>query len=227
MGERGISGMKIKAVTAWLAISVPIFSAAAQNKAPAPTPPMMRTTIHNDDYPKDAIGENADGVSQVEVDLDSRGHMVRCRTSGRSGSPPLDVATCQLLKREATFVPALDADGVAVPSEVPIDFIWRIPGHPYPNRRPVDALVTVKRLPLGVRNPIVRVAQIQRADGSFESCSVIGSSRFADVDAVACSTANSAQLPPLIEHGQPVRGLRIQQIAFVPATLATVAGSPK
>lgn len=207
-----------------LAIMAPGFPAAAQNKLP--TAPRMTTTIHNDDYPWDAISQNSDGVSQVEVDLDSKGRMVRCKTSGKSGSPVLDVATCQLIKKQASFAAALDSDGVAIPSEVPIDFVWWIPGHPYPTRRPVDALVTVKRLPLGLRNRIVRVLQLQRADGSFESCSAIVSSGSAALDAVACSTANSAQYPPLTEHGQPVRGLRIRQIAFEAATLGPAPVAP-
>lgn len=84
--------------------------------------------VTDDDYPRDALNGNMQGLVAFALDVDAGGLVAHCTILRSSGWPVLDDSTCALLKRRGRFYPALDAASVAVPGQFKGSFEWRQPG---------------------------------------------------------------------------------------------------
>ncbi len=67
------------------------------------------------------------GDTSTILTIDPSGQVSQCRIAHASGSPELDTAACETLRRRARFEPALDAQGQAVESFYFLRVRWRYP----------------------------------------------------------------------------------------------------
>jgi TonB family protein len=64
-----------------------------------------------DDYPDDLLDKGIQGSVGVLMNVDERGQLINCRAVETSGTPVLDEATCNVLRKRARFRPAISRDG--------------------------------------------------------------------------------------------------------------------
>ena len=80
-----------------------------------------------DDYPVAALQKELQGAVAIELRIDTGGRATDCAVVQSSGVSILDETTCRLARARATFYPARDPDGVAIPSVWHRRVIWRLP----------------------------------------------------------------------------------------------------
>ena len=78
--------------------------------APRPRLP-AQSYFSPDDYPAAAIGTGAKGRVSVMLGLNVQGRITSCNVLRSSGSSAVDMATCNILHRRASFTPAMDSNG--------------------------------------------------------------------------------------------------------------------
>jgi TonB family protein len=71
----------------------------------------VRNLFSADDYPAEAFLRSQGGKSQFLLLIDETGKVAGCDVIVASGVPALDAMGCQVIRRRATFKPALGADG--------------------------------------------------------------------------------------------------------------------
>lgn len=170
------------------------------------------------DYPADAIFERKQGVSVVEVTVDPTGHAVRCRVPVGSGSVSLDKAACAAVAGRGLWQPTIDQSGGPIFAIYRQRVTWMLPG-PRPKSPGVqpDMQIEVAKLPVSAADATVVIRQIQRADGSQESCDVVQPSPSRALNSVACTVGAqlTANAPIDDAASQLVRGARWHLIEFV------------
>lgn len=77
-------------------------------------------------YPPEALRNNEQGVSVLRIEADVAGHPDICTVSRSSGSPRLDEAACQLVERQVTYPPQVDAVGMPTRSSHEQRVRWKI-----------------------------------------------------------------------------------------------------
>lgn len=78
-------------------------------------------------YPVQALREEAEGNSVVEILVDREGGIEECIVLRSAGHAALDHAACTLFTRTARFEPARSQDGEAVLGVYRQVVVWRIP----------------------------------------------------------------------------------------------------
>ena len=86
-----------------------------------------------DDYPREALDQGEQGSVRVMIHVDSAGAVSSCEIALSSGFPALDTKTCEVIAQRAKFMPARDAQGRAVASELPQTVVWRLQETGMPN----------------------------------------------------------------------------------------------
>ncbi len=88
-----------------------ILAAAVQAPVAVPSGPgpqarrPAQTYFSPDDYPAAARGSGAHGIVRFMLTTDATGRVVACTITQSSGSPVLDRATCDIMRRRARFSP--------------------------------------------------------------------------------------------------------------------------
>ena len=93
---------------------VVLLAAATDPRFPPSTIGEPAQWITSDDYPAEALRENATGITTVELQIGSDGEPTGCSITTSSGSAALDAAACDALMRRAHFRPARDRRGSLV-----------------------------------------------------------------------------------------------------------------
>lgn len=113
----------------------PVFVAPA---APAPPPPKFTpkaavpkgnpgSWATSNDYPSRALREEREGVTGFRVTVGADGKVADCSITSSSGSPDLDQATCDNVRRRARFQPATDGEGNPTSGSYSNRIRWVIP----------------------------------------------------------------------------------------------------
>lgn len=89
-------------------------------RPPKPLQP-IQSLVSPDDYPAGATGR---GTVAINLLVTKQGTAALCEITQSGGSPQLDSATCQLLKRRARFTPALDRNGNPSLGRVAVQVDW-------------------------------------------------------------------------------------------------------
>jgi TonB family protein len=90
--------------------------------------PSGRWAVSVDDYPAEALRDNAQGTTRFEVAVDADGKATACTIIKSSGHLSLDQQTCAVLMSRARFKPARDEAGNPVAGTWRRRVIW-IPGN--------------------------------------------------------------------------------------------------
>ena len=92
------------------------------------TPPQPRAPAQSyfspDDYPTAAIATGAQGRVTVMLGLNVQGRITSCNVLRSSGSSAVDMATCNILHRRASFTPAMDSNGNPVDGYISETVEW-------------------------------------------------------------------------------------------------------
>ena len=67
--------------------------------------------VTTNDYPSRALREEREGTTGFRLTIGPDGRVTSCDVTSSSGSPDLDAATCDNLRRRARFTPATDGEG--------------------------------------------------------------------------------------------------------------------
>ncbi|MEI6640564.1 MAG: energy transducer TonB [Novosphingobium sp.] len=107
---------------------------------PPPSPPPPRFTpkaatpkgnpgnwATSNDYPSRALREEREGSSGFRVSVGADGKVTSCEITRSSGSPDLDQATCDNVRRRARFTPATDGEGNPTTGSYASTIRWVIP----------------------------------------------------------------------------------------------------
>jgi protein TonB len=96
--------------TVYLASHLPPDMVAELQQVVRPPKPLqpIQGLVSPDDYPAGATGR---GTVAINLLITKQGIAGVCEITQSGGSPQLDSATCQLLKRRARFTPAVDRNG--------------------------------------------------------------------------------------------------------------------
>ncbi len=100
-------------------------SAAAGVKSPAV---QAEGYISDNDYPREAIRNYAEGTVVVQFTISTNGRVPVCEIAQSSGSDLLDETSCALIKERFKYVPARGIDGKAVSETRTQRITWRLPG---------------------------------------------------------------------------------------------------
>lgn len=115
----------------------PVFVTAAP-PPPAPPPPKFQPKAAQpkgqpgnwattNDYPSRALREEREGSSGFRVSVGTDGKVTDCQITRSSGSPDLDQATCDNVRRRARFTPATDGEGNPTTGSYASTIRWVIP----------------------------------------------------------------------------------------------------
>lgn len=97
-----------------------------QKKIAAPPVGDIRSIFTSDDYPDEAMAHNQEGKAQFQLFIDEKGKVAACYVLEPSGIPALDGLGCQVIRKRATFKPAIDTAGKPIRSAyVPPPVQWR------------------------------------------------------------------------------------------------------
>ena len=108
---------------------------AVEADPPRPTPsfapkrPSPRTGnwISNNDYPRRALIDGAEGSVSYRLVVGTSGRVASCELTRPTGNRALDDATCRLLTSRAQFEPATDETGAKVMGTYTGSVRWEIP----------------------------------------------------------------------------------------------------
>ena len=114
----------------------PVYVAPAA--PPAPPPPRFTpkqpspksnpgSWATSNDYPSRALREEREGVTGFRVSVGPDGKVSDCSVTSSSGSPDLDQATCDNVRRRARFQPATDGEGNPTTGSYSNRIRWVIP----------------------------------------------------------------------------------------------------
>ena len=81
----------------------------------------------SNDYPSRALREEREGVTGFRVTVGPDGKVADCSVTSSSGSPDLDQATCDNVRRRARFQPATDGEGNPTSGSYSNRIRWVIP----------------------------------------------------------------------------------------------------
>lgn len=84
--------------------------------------------ISDNDYPREAIHNYAEGTVVVQFTISTNGRVPVCEIAQSSGSDLLDETSCALIKDRFKYVPARGIDGKAVSETRTQRITWRLPG---------------------------------------------------------------------------------------------------
>lgn len=115
---------------------VPIIAPPAP--AIAPPPPRVQPKqaaprgrpgdwVTTNDYPSRALREEREGTTGFRLTVGPDGRVTNCEVTSSSGSPDLDQATCDNLRRRARFTPATDGEGQPTTGSYSSRTRWVIP----------------------------------------------------------------------------------------------------
>ena len=100
----------------------PKFTAKAAS--PKGNPGNWATT---NDYPSRALREEREGTTGFRLTVGPDGRVADCSVTRSSGSPDLDQATCDNVRRRARFNPAMDGNGQPTTGSYASSVRWVIP----------------------------------------------------------------------------------------------------
>lgn len=83
--------------------------------------------VTTNDYPSRALREEREGTTGFRLTVDAGGRVTNCEITSSSGSPDLDQATCDNLRRRARFNPATDGEGQPTSGSYSSRTRWVIP----------------------------------------------------------------------------------------------------
>ena len=204
------SGMMIMATFILLA------EASAFQSGPKPLGNYLYWIIP-DDYPLDAFNAGKEGTVEIEISVDEQGHAARCRIVRSSGTASLDQTACAAVARRGSWEPTRDEAGQSIFAIYRRRIVWALPGSNTKPKLPMfDMEIDVAKLPIPRDQASVTVRQIQRADGSEESCTVVSPSPSDALNRIACRVAAPlTKLDPIANaNGDLVRGARWRRIQF-------------
>ncbi|WP_068073362.1 energy transducer TonB [Novosphingobium lentum] len=81
----------------------------------------------SNDYPSRALREERAGTTGFHVTVGTDGKVADCSITRSSGSPDLDQATCDNIRRRARFTPATDGEGNPTTGSYSSSVRWVIP----------------------------------------------------------------------------------------------------
>lgn len=159
-------------------------AALALQTAPAPAPPppsraslaskvvplnSPQTWVTNDDYPAEAWRDGLQGMVSFSLEIDTQGMVSTCEITASSGSPVLDIATCNLLTARARFRPATDETGKPIYARWPSRFSWKLPA---PVITPLKSWVQVVHFELDAADGIAKCEErrLGTVPESFKAC---------------------------------------------------------
>lgn len=111
----------------------PVFVAPAAPPPPRFTPKAAQPRgrpgdwVTTNDYPSRALREEREGTTGFRLSVGPDGKVTDCQVTSSSGSPDLDAATCDNLRRRARFTPGTDGDGNPTASSYSSRTRWVIP----------------------------------------------------------------------------------------------------
>jgi protein TonB len=116
----------------------PVFVTTAPPPPPPPPPPKFQPKgatpkgspanwATSNDYPSRALREEREGVTGFRVTVGTDGKVADCQITRSSGSPDLDQATCDNVRRRARFTPATDGEGSPTTGAYASSIRWVIP----------------------------------------------------------------------------------------------------
>ena len=83
--------------------------------------------VTTNDYPSRALREEREGTTGFRLTVGPDGRVTNCEITSSSGSPDLDAATCDNLRRRARFTPGTDGEGQPTTSSYSSRTRWVIP----------------------------------------------------------------------------------------------------
>ena len=83
--------------------------------------------ITNDDYPRPALVDGAEGSAGYRLVIGTNGRVSSCEVARSAGHRALDAATCRLITSRARFEPATDDTGAKVVGTYTGSVTWEIP----------------------------------------------------------------------------------------------------
>jgi periplasmic protein TonB len=83
--------------------------------------------ISNDDYPRRALVDEAEGSAQYRLVIGTNGRVSTCELTRTTGNRALDDATCRLITSRARFESATDESGAKVMGTYTGSVRWEIP----------------------------------------------------------------------------------------------------
>lgn len=83
--------------------------------------------VTNADYPARALREERSGTTGFRLTIGTDGRVQDCQITSSSGSPDLDQAACDNLRRRARFKPAIGGDGQPMTDTYSNRVRWQIP----------------------------------------------------------------------------------------------------
>lgn len=83
--------------------------------------------VSNADYPARALREERSGTTGFRLTIGTDGRVQDCQITSSSGSPDLDQAACDNLRRRARFKPAIGGDGQPMTDTYSNRVRWQIP----------------------------------------------------------------------------------------------------
>ena len=107
-------------------------------RPPPPPPPPAKITkaqsargnlqglFSSDDYPQDALRDEATGTTTVSLSIGTDGRVTGCNVTSSSGSRSLDNATCRVLRSRARFTPARLSNGQPTTDTYTQRITWRL-----------------------------------------------------------------------------------------------------
>lgn len=116
----------------------PVFTTAAPPPPPPPPAPKFQPKsaapkgnpgnwATSNDYPSRALREEREGSTGFRVTVGTDGKVADCTVTRSSGSPDLDQATCDNIRRRARFTPATDGEGNPTTGSYASTIRWVIP----------------------------------------------------------------------------------------------------
>src|SRR5436309_15926859 len=97
--------------------------------------PIDPSSWFENSYPAEAIKKGIEGSVTFDVDVDAKGKPTACRVLVSSGYEILNQTTCDIVLRQARFVPATGVDGKPVAGHYSNVAIWRMPSMTEPAYR--------------------------------------------------------------------------------------------
>lgn len=113
----------------WKDIPTNPFGETVSTKAPGVPQPKfdkVASLFSAADYPAAAFAANQQGTVHFSLTVGADGRVLNCNIVGSSGSTSLDVGTCNVLRRRATFVPARTSGGTPTVGTYESFVNWRL-----------------------------------------------------------------------------------------------------
>jgi protein TonB len=112
-----------------IAPPAPVIAPPAPRVQPKQAQPKGRPQewVTTNDYPSRALREEREGTTGFSLTVDASGKVTNCSITSSSGSPDLDQATCDNLRRRARFAPATDGEGQPTTGSYSSRTRWVIP----------------------------------------------------------------------------------------------------